>query len=242
MISTPASLNALLDVRVQGRVGTRQRNGRAHERIDLVGDGKVVQRGLENERRRIREHAFGPQGRRDQQLVDFPPRRVVADRHRRVRDEPAFGGQRRVVEHLCRQDQRIRDGHDDVLIRSHVRHEQAFDRHLAERLADAHDVADPEGPRIGEDRARDDVRERGAGGERDEQTEKERDPLERRRLRARNVREGADEGDGQQQRPHQFVGGFGPVVRKRGEADVADLDLLEDESDDSQHQESGERR
>ena len=233
-------VEALLDVRVQGRVGARQRKGRAHERIDLVADGKVVQRGLEHERRRIREHPFRPPGRRDQQLVDFPPRGVVADRHRRVGDEPAFGGQRRVVEHLRRQDQRIGDGHHDVLVRSHMRHQQALDRHLAERLADAHDVADPEGPRIGEDRARDDVRERGAGGERDEQAQKERDPLECGRLRARNIREGANEGDGQQQRPHQLVGGFGPVVRKRGEADIADLDLLEDDADDSQHQEGGE--
>ena len=128
---------------MQGRVGARQRNRRGHERIDLVRDREVVQRRLEDERRRILEHPFGPDGSRDQQLVDLPPRSVVADRHRRVDDQPAFGGERGVVEHLGRQDQRIGNGHRDVLVGSHLRHQEALDRHLAESLADADDVAEP---------------------------------------------------------------------------------------------------
>ena len=43
-------------------------------------------------------------------------------------------------------------------------------------------------------------------------------------------------GHGQDQRPNQLVSGFGPVVREGGEADMADLNLLEDGANQPQDQ------
>ncbi len=116
----------------------------------------------------------------------------------------------------------------DVLRRAQARHEQRAGDHRALHGADAHPVAHVEGARVEQHEAGHEIRDRGAGTERDQNAEEDRNALDRVGVRARQVREHQRERQRDDERARDLEGGRRPFALEVLDLDVARPDGVEE--------------
>src|SRR5579871_1103409 len=186
----------VLDVLVELTVDSCHALGLAGVGVDLVGGVGVVEAGLKDVGSRVGEDAVCAAGRGDEEGMDLAPGRVVADADGLVKDEgPVLRGLAE-VDDLAAENERVGDGDGDVLDGADLGGEEALLGDLAEAIGDLDYVTNAEGAGVGEHDAGDDVCDRGAGAEGDEDSEKDRDALEGGRVGAGKIGEGDDYGEG----------------------------------------------
>ena len=143
--------------------------------------------------------------------MDLPPWGVVADGDRGVEGEAFLFGEGAVVEDLPAENGRVRN--DDLLVLegAYAGDEEILVDDCTKGAGDEDAVAELVRAHVGEDDAGEEVGNDGAGGERDEHSEKDRDALEGFGLPARQVGVGDDEGEDHDADADELVGGAGSV-------------------------------
>ncbi|PRD38391.1 UNVERIFIED_CONTAM: Peroxiredoxin-like protein [Trichonephila clavipes] len=210
--------------------------------VDLVADVEVAQRLLQHERRRRVQQALGAARGLDQQPVHIPPGHIVADRHGGVQDELLARRHGRVVGDRVAQHMAVGQRDLDVLDGAQAGDQQRMLDDIAGVLADAHVIADAEGAGIGQHHPGDDVRHRRRRPQRQQQAEEHRRPLERVRIRTRQVGEDQHPGEDDHEEAHDLVGRQRQIRIERAPLQLAAAELLEHrlhQADEGAHDHDG---
>lgn len=125
------------------KVGCRRRID-----VELIGDGIIIQSCLQNKGGWFPEHLWGGSRSHQEQLVDLPPRDIVANGYGGVRGEASFAGQCTVIDHMAAQHHGVGYCHFDIFNGSNPGDEQCFLNDITHGVGNFYSVPNLEGAHI----------------------------------------------------------------------------------------------
>ncbi len=128
--------------------------------IQFVNDIKVIERRLQHEGWGVVQNILGRQSRRDEQFVNLPPGRRVANGHRGMEYQSFVFCLRTVIHYNAAQNGTVWNRHYLVLLGADACDKEGLLNHISYVIPNPDEISDLKGPHISEDRSRHPVRHR----------------------------------------------------------------------------------